>query len=151
MSEKKIVRNEITINAPLEVVWDWMVSGDKTKQYMFGCETVCDWEPGSPLLWVGEYEGKEMTFVSGFVVEIEEPELLVYSVIDPNAAYEKTPENHLRVTYKLDQAGDATRLTVLQDGFEEAADGEKRFIEVSNNGLGWQPLLDQIKKLVEAK
>lgn len=149
MSERKIVSNQIIINAPRETVWDWMVSGDKTKQYMFGCETVSDWEPGSPLLWVGEYEGKEMTFVSGFILQIEEPELLSYGVIDPNASYEKTLVNHLRVTYVLEQKGDGTLLSVFQDGFEEAADGEKRFIEVSNNGLGWQPLLDEIKRLIE--
>ena len=40
-------------------------------------------------------------------------------------------------------------LTVIQDGFEGAAEGEKRFRDSYNNGEGWNPLLVQIKKIAE--
>jgi len=39
---------------------------------------------------------------------------------------------------------------VSQDGFEKAADGEKRYQDVYNNGQGWNPILVEIKKLAEA-
>ncbi len=38
---------------------------------MFGCETVSDWKTGSPLLWKGTYEGNEMVFVKGTVLDIQ--------------------------------------------------------------------------------
>jgi uncharacterized protein YndB with AHSA1/START domain len=146
---KKIVTNSITINAPVSKVWDALINPEQTQKYMFGCKATSDWKPGSTLTWPGVYEGKEMVFVTGHVLEIEPERLLVYSVIDPNAPYEKTPENHLKVKYELRPVGDATELIVSQYGFEEAADGEKRYTEISNNGEGWNPILQEIKKMLE--
>lgn len=116
---------------------------------MFGCETVSDWQPGSPLLWRAVYEGQEMVFVKGIVLVIQPPTLLKYTVIDPNTAMEDIPENYLNVTYQLEEQEGKTTLTVLQDGFETAADGEKRYQDTYNNGEGWNPILVEIKKLVE--
>ena len=149
MSQQQIVRNNITINASPQKVWDALVNPAKTKIYMFGCETVSDWKVGSELLWRGSYEGKEMIFVKGHIVKIEPGMLLRYTVIDPNAAYPHIPANYLNVTYELKNEGEQTLLTVTQDGFESAADGERRFKEAYNQGEGWNPILAEIKKLVE--
>jgi uncharacterized protein YndB with AHSA1/START domain len=147
--QKMIVQNSIAINAPASEVWDALTNGEKTKQYMFGCETVSDWKPGSSLLWRGAYEGKEMVFVKGNIIAIEQGKLLKYTVIDPNASYPHTPENHLTVSYELTENDNGTLLTVTQDGFEDADEGEKRYKEVYNNGQGWQPILEVIKQQVE--
>lgn len=149
--EKKIVSNQVSINGTLAQVWDMLTNPLKTKQYMFGCETVTDWKPGSELLWRGNYEGKEMVFVKGFVIDIIPDKLLRYSVIDPNASYPPVAENHLNVTYTLTEENDQVTLTASQDGFEAAADGDKRYEEVYNKGEGWNPILREIKKLVEAE
>jgi len=149
--EKKIVSNQVSIHGTLAQVWDMLTNPAKTKLYMFGCETVTDWKPGSELLWRGIYEGKEMVFVKGFVIDIIPEKLLRYSVIDPNASYPHVKENHLNVTYALTEENDQVTLTVSQDGFETAADGDKRYEEVYNKGEGWNPILEEIKKLVEAE
>jgi uncharacterized protein YndB with AHSA1/START domain len=146
---KLIVTNQIDINGTAKQVWDMLINPEKTKLYMFGCETVSDWKPGSELLWRGNYEGKEMVFVQGFVIDIIPEKLLKYSVIDPNAAYPLIPVNHLNVTYALNEENGKVILTVSQDGFETAADGVKRYEEVYNKGEGWNPILLEIKKLVE--
>lgn len=146
---KQIVTNIITIIAPVEKVWDALVNPEQTQKYMFGCKATSDWKEGSPLTWPGEYNGKEMTFVTGHILEIEPNKLLRYSVIDPNATYPHTPENHLKVSYELSNIGGVTTLKVTQDGFEGAADGAKRYEEVSNKGEGWNPILVQIKQLIE--
>jgi uncharacterized protein YndB with AHSA1/START domain len=148
--ESLIVKSTITINAPASKVWDALVNPEQTKKYMFGCETVSDWQPGSPLLWKGSYEEKEMIFVKGIVLEINPPDFLKYTVIDPNSGMEDIPENYLNVSYTLEEQDGKTTLTVLQDGFETAADGEKRYKDTYNNGEGWNPILAEIKKLVEA-
>ena len=149
MDEKK-VENTIAINAPIAKVWDALVNPEMTKRYMFGCQTVSDWAVGSPLLWKGEYEGKEIIFVKGIILEIAPMEQLKYTVIDPNAQMEDIPENYLNVTYRLSEENGQVRLDVTQDGFEDAADGEKRYQDVYNNGEGWNPILAKIKDLVEA-
>lgn len=146
----KTVENTIVINAPASRVWEVLTDPAETAKYMFGCKATSDWKAGSELTWPGTYEGKEMVFVTGHVLEIDAPRLLVYSVIDPNAAYPKTPENHLKVKYALTESNGATQLTVSQYGFEEAADGEKRYTEIYNKGEGWNPILDGIKKIAEA-
>ncbi len=149
MKIPKLVTNTISINAPTTDVWDTLVNPAKTKVYMFGCETISDWTVGSDLLWRGHYEGKDMVFVKGKIKVIEPNKLLVYTVFDPFASYPDIPENHLSVTYKLEQLGAQTVLTIIQDGFEGAAEGEKRYEEVYNKGEGWNPILVQIKALVE--
>lgn len=151
MSKPLVVTNTITINTPIAKVWDALVNPQQTKQYMYGCETVSNWKPGSDLLWRGSYEGKEMVFVKGIILQIEQPKLLKYTVIDPNSGMPDIPENHLNVTYTLMEQNGQTVLTVTQDGFETAADGDKRYQDVYNKGEGWNPILLLIKKQVEEK
>jgi len=149
MDMPKIVKSTITINESKSIVWDALTNPDKTKVYMFGCETVSDWKVGSDLLWKGNHEGKEMVFVKGKILMIEPEKFLKYTVIDPFAAYPDVPENYLNVTYELTEQGGQTDLTVTQDGFETAAEGEKRYKDTYNNGEGWNPILIEIKKLAE--
>jgi len=150
MSTSLIVENSITINAPADKVWDLLVNPEQTKKYMFGCETVSDWQVGSPLLWQGEYEGNKMVFVKGDIVRIEPGKLLVYTVIDPNnASIPDVPENYLTVTYALAEDDGKTILTVSQGDFATVAQGQKRYEETYNNGEGWNPILVQIKALAE--
>jgi uncharacterized protein YndB with AHSA1/START domain len=117
---------------------------------MFGCETVSDWQPGSPLLWQGEYEGKPMVFVKGDVVRIEPGHYLEYTVFDPNGEIEDIPQNYLTVSYKLVEEGGKTLLTVTQGDYETVADGERRYNESYNGGEGWNSILVKIKEQVEA-
>ncbi|MEP7168072.1 MAG: SRPBCC domain-containing protein [Bacteroidota bacterium] len=149
MEKELIVKNSITINAPLSKVWDALVNPEQTKKYMFGCETVSDWKPGSPLLWRGSYEGKEMVFVKGNIVKIEPEKLLAYTTIDPNSTIADIPENYLTVTYNLEAQNGQTILTVTQGNYATVADGDKRYKEAFNNGEGWNPILVEIKKLLE--
>ena len=65
-----LVKNSITITAQASKVWDVLTNPEQTKKYMFGCETVSDWKPGSTLEWKGNYEGQGMVFVKGNIVNI---------------------------------------------------------------------------------
>ena len=117
---------------------------------MFGCETVSDWKPGSPLLWRGNYQGKEITFVKGNIVIIKPDKFLAYTVIDPNNySIPDSPENYLTVTYSLSYDNGKTILIVTQGDYSIVADGEKRYKEAYNNGEGWNTILVQIKQIAE--
>jgi uncharacterized protein YndB with AHSA1/START domain len=149
MATKLIVKNTITIHSSLEKVWDALVNPQQTKKYMFGCETVSEWKVGKPLIWKMIHEGKDFIPVKGIILEMEQSKKLVYTVIDPHADMLDIPENYLNVTYELTEQNGSTTLTVTQDGFETAANGEKRYQDVYNKGEGWNPILVEIKKLVE--
>ena len=146
-----IVKSTIAIKAPAAKVWDILTKPEETKKYMFGCETVSDWQAGSPLLWRGNFNGTELVAVKGYIITIEPGAYLEYTVIDPNnPEMPDVPENYLTVTYSLSEEAGQTILTVTQSGFEKAANGKKRYEETYNNGEGWNPILVQIKDIAEA-
>lgn len=152
MEDSLIIRNDILINASRERVWDALTNPQQTAKYMFGCQALSDWKPGSPLLWKGEYEGKKMVFVKGNVVDIVPPDHLAYTVIDPNnPSIPDIPENYLVVTYNLTDEHGKTRLTVTQGDYSKVAEGQKRYEESYNHGEGWNPILIAIKNLVESQ
>jgi uncharacterized protein YndB with AHSA1/START domain len=150
MENPLVVRNTINIEVSAAEVWDALTNPQQTKKYMFGCETVSDWKIGDSLLWQGNYEGNDMVFVKGSIADIQPGKFLAYTVIDPNSSIEDIPENYLTVTYELIQEEDHTILNVTQGDYSKVADGERRFQEAYNNGEGWNPILVQIKKMLEA-
>lgn len=149
MEKELFIKNSISINASPAKVWNALVNPDETKKYMFGCEALSDWKVGSPLIWKGSYEGKEMIFVKGSIIAIQPEKLLAYTVIDPNSAVPDVPENYLTVTYTLAQENGGTLLSVSQGDYTKVADGERRYKDSYNDGEGWNPILKAIKKLVE--
>ena len=146
-----IIKNEITIDAPATRVWDALVNPEQTRQYMFGCETVSDWNVGSELLWKGEHEGKEIIWVKGEILDIEPGKFLRYTTIDPHSNIDDVSENYLQVTYDLIPQGEKTLLKVSQGDYSIVAEGDRRYQDSYNNGEGWNPILIEIKKLVEAQ
>lgn len=144
------IKNSITINAPASKVWEVLTQTEHTKIYMFGCSAISDWKVGSSLLWNGSYEGVEMTFVKGSIVEIIPKVKLIYTVFDPNSTIEDIPENYLNVTYELLEADGRTTLNVTQGDYNKVAEGERRYQESYNNGEVWNPILLQMKKIAEA-
>ena len=149
--EERIIKNSIRIQAPAARVWQVLVNPEETRKYMFGCETVSDWQPGGDLLWNLQHEGKEFTAVKGRIVQIDPGHHLAYTVIDPNnPAVADIPENYLTVTYDLSEQNGETELIVTQGDYSKVADGERRYNEAYNNGEGWNPILVQIKQLAEA-
>ena len=147
--EKEII-NTIHINTSREKLWDALINPEKTKVYMFGCKAVSDWNPGSELLWQADIEGKPMVFVKGRIISIEPLKKLTYSVFDPNSTMEDVHENYLHVTYILEDEGAVQKLTVIQGDYTQVAEGERRYQEAYNNGQGWNPILQQIKELLES-
>ena len=149
MSQLTIV-SSIICNAPKAAVWDALTNPEQTPKYMFGCEAISDWTPGSPLIWRMEWEGKELIAVKGHIVRIEPETRLDYTVFDPQSTIEDIPENYLTVTYELTETDGKTQLIVTQGDYNTVAEGERRYQESYNGGEGWNPILIQIKELVEA-
>jgi len=151
MSKELIVENSISIEASASKVWNALTNPEQTQQYMFGCAALSDWKAGSPLLWQAHYEGKDVVFVKGSIVSIEPHKQLSYTTFDPHSAIEDIPQNYLTVTYQLTEDNSITTLKVTQGNYATVAEGERRYTEAYNGGEGWNPILVEIKKLVEEK
>jgi uncharacterized protein YndB with AHSA1/START domain len=149
MNKPLVVKDSISINASPSMVWNTLVNPEQTKKYMFGCETVSEWQIGSPLLWKGDHEGKKRVFVKGTILDLQLNKFLAYTTIDPNnTAIEDLPQNYLTVTYALSVENKMTILTVTQGDYSMVGNGAERYKETIEGG-GWQPILEAIKTLVE--
>ncbi|MBV6646085.1 MAG: SRPBCC domain-containing protein [Cyclobacteriaceae bacterium] len=146
MKTPSVIVNEVEIDASTKEVWKALVDPEKTKRYMFNCEVICSWQIGDPILWKGATDG--IVYVKGNLRELVEDVCFEFSIFDPNAEYPEVPENYLYARYDLISSGAKTRLKVTQGDYNTVADGEKRYQDTMAQG-GWQPVLDQIKKIVE--
>lgn len=133
---------EIEIEAAPDRVWDALTDPRQIREYMFGSEVVTTWEPGSSIVWKGEYEGTAYED-KGEVVEVEPERRLKVTHFTPLAGQEDTPENYHTIVYELQPSGeDGTHLSLSQDGneSEEAAEHSR---------ATWQTMLSGLKEVAE--
>ena len=130
------------IAAPPARVWTAMTDPDQVAQYMMGSRVKTDWQPGSPITWSGEWEGKPYQD-KGEVLQAEPGRLLEVTHYSPMTGDEDIPENYHRVRYELSSEGGGTAVQLTQDGCDSAKQAE----QFSQN---WQGMLDGLRKVAEA-
>ena len=132
---------EIEVKAPAKRVWKALTDPAQIEQYMFGSHVDTDWEPGSPIVWKGEYEGKTYED-KGEIVDIEPEKRLKLTHFSPLSGKEDLPANYHTLLYELEEHGDRTRVSLSQDNnaSEEAAEHSRD---------NWQKMLAGLKELVE--
>lgn len=141
------IEKNFPFQVSVEKLWDLLTNPAMTKQYMFGCEILSNWKIGDPVLWQGpNQEGKTITYVKGHVLEIEIGKQLKISMFDAQSDMEDIPSNYIYLTYNISGDSNSSTLHLIQDGYEDAANGKKRFEE---SNAGWDMLLPIMKKLVE--
>jgi uncharacterized protein YndB with AHSA1/START domain len=133
---------DIEIDAPPAEVWAALTEPEQIEKYMFGSQVVTDWKQGSPIVWKGEYEGKEYED-KGEVVEIEPERRLKVTHFSPLSGEEDRPENYHTLLYELEERGGRTHVSLSQDNnpSEEAAEHSR---------ANWQKMLAGLKQVVEA-
>ena len=139
-----IIQHQVQFKASPEQVWDLLTKPAMTAKYMYGAGAQSTWEVGAPLLWIGKTEaGEDVVFVSGTVLEIEKGHKLVYSLFPAGSEMEDIPANHIRMSYELEAAGAGTILNMVQDQFEDAANGQQRYEESKQ---GWDIIIPLMKQ-----
>jgi uncharacterized protein YndB with AHSA1/START domain len=131
----------VEIAAPPGEVWTALTDPEQIEKYMFGSQVMTDWQPGSPIVWKGEYEGKKYED-KGEIVEIEPERRLKVTHFSPLSGEEDIPANYHTVLYELENRGQKTRVSLSQDNnsSEEAAEHSK---------ANWEKMLDGLKEVVE--
>ncbi|WP_109509556.1 SRPBCC domain-containing protein [Nocardioides speluncae] len=132
---------EVDVSAAPAQVWQALTDPSQIKRYMYGAEVDATWEPGSPITWKGEYDGRGYQD-KGEVIEAEPGRRLVVTHFSPLSGQEDKPENCHRLTYDLEPAGDRTHLRLEQDNAGSAEEAE-------HSRQNWQTMLDNLKNLVE--
>jgi uncharacterized protein YndB with AHSA1/START domain len=136
-----IATAEIDITATPDRVWDALTDPDQVQKYMFGSRVKSTWQPGSPIVWKGEWQGKPFED-KGTVVEVDPERTLVVTHFSPLSGQDDVPENYHTLTYQLRAEGESTHLSLSQDN-NASAD------EAAHSQENWQTMLGGIKKLLE--
>jgi len=136
----------IQIKGSMEEVWNALTNPSITPNYMYGCAVESSWKKDDKVLWRNEDD--QQVYVTGFVLEVDAPRKLIYTVFNPFASYPDILENHLSVEYKLEHEGKETILTVIQGDFDAVAEGASRYKDATSNE-GFLGIMKQIKELVE--
>lgn len=136
------ITKRTTINAASARVWEALTTPEIIKQYMFGAEAVSNWQPGSSLIYRGQWNGQPYED-KGTILEIEPRKLLKTTFYSALSGLEDKPENHNTITYELNsEATGRTSLTVTQDNNPTQAAADQ-------TGKNWEMILSQIKQMLE--
>lgn len=144
MIDKNLIVN-ITkkFDQPVPKVWDALTDKEKVKQYFFGTEVTTDWQPGSDIVFKGEWEGNKYED-KGKILECEQGKKIKYSHLSSFSNLPDDPENYSIVTYEINSEGDSTILRVTQKGFKDEKSRD-------DSVKGWNFVLDNMKKLLKKK
>ena len=134
------VSASVEISASPKQVWHAITDPDLIKQYFFGTQVESTFEPGSSITWSGEYDGHSYQD-HGEVLEAVPEERLVVTHFSPTSGQEDVPENYHRVSYRLDDEGERTRVTLEQDNTPDES--------VDDFRSNWETMLGNLKELVE--
>ena len=134
-------RAAVTINAPASKVWEALTTPAIIKQYFFGTDAISDWKVGSPLIFKGEWQGKQYQD-KGTILESVPQKKFKYSYWSSMSGIEDKPENYVNVTYELSENNNATTLTVTQENIPD----EKTKAHSEEN---WKKVIGDLKKLLE--
>ena len=131
----------VEIDASPARVWTALTDPAEIEKYMVGSHVVTDWEPGSSIVWKGEYEGTRYED-KGEIVEIKPARRLKVTHFSPLSGQEDVRENYHTLTYELEAVGPSTRVALSQDNNPtvEAAEHSK---------ANWEKMLFGLKEVVE--
>jgi uncharacterized protein YndB with AHSA1/START domain len=132
-----------SIQAPVSKVWEALTDPALIKKYFFDTNTYTDWKPGNPIVFKGEWQGKQYED-KGTVLDVQQDKLLRYSHWSPLSGIEDKPENYLIVSYELEEEENGTGLTIRQ---ENIADEKTKTHSAEN----WRKVMTGLKKLVESQ
>ena len=145
MTQTYSASTSVDIAASPTAVWEALTDPELIARYMHGTTVETDWVEGTPIIWRGEWQGREYED-KGEVCDVEPPFRLAVTHWSPLTGDADEPANYHHVTYDLEQLGsDRTRLTLTHGNSpsQEAADAM-----VEN---GWRPTLEAIKQVVEGR
>ena len=131
----------ITINAPVEEVWDALTRPELIRRWFFGVNTKTTWTEGTPIIHRGEYQGEPYED-RGEILKFVPPKLLSYSHWSSISGLPDSKENYQRVTYSIVSQGRSTELTLTEVNLP-SEEGK----ELSDKS--WDVALDMLKQMLE--
>jgi uncharacterized protein YndB with AHSA1/START domain len=141
MSKPFTAKVFIEINADSATVWKWLTTPELIKQYFFGTQTETDWKKGSPITFRGEWEGK-IYEDKGTILDIQPGKFVKYNYWSSMSGTPDIPENYATIVYELTAKGNATILSIIQDGIKTEE-------SKTHSEQNWNAVMGGMKKMIE--
>ncbi|MEO8821782.1 MAG: SRPBCC family protein [Ginsengibacter sp.] len=135
--------SSITINAPVQKVWETLTEPELVKLWQYGSDLITDWKVGRDIKFTTEWEGKIFE-QWGKILEIKTNELIKYSLFAPRPGLEDKPENYFIMSYILSPENDKTKLKIVQE------DNRPNAVQEDPQGEE-NPILKSLKMIAEKK
>ncbi len=124
-----------TIPCQVDRVWKALTDPAEIKEYFFGTSVITEWGVGGPIVWRGEWHGKQYED-HGRVLEFKPPRRLRCTHFSPLTGLPDAPENYHTVTYELAEVTAGTQVTITQGSnrsHDEVPEAEKTWQIVLGN------------------
>ncbi len=122
-----------------ERVWQALIDGEMTAQYYYASRVESDWKVDSPYRYLGP-DGRVL--IEGTIIEIDPPRRLV-TTFRPLWVGEAEGAAVTQVTWEIEPAGDACKLTLTHAGLEPGHPLSLGMID------GWARIVSGLKTLLE--
>lgn len=141
MNDLKFV---IYVGAKPEVIWNILVSPEGTRAIFFGSTLESTFEVGAPYAYVGPgNDGDRTVHVYGTVLAFEPNKLMSFTEHAGPSYRDNHAELETRVTMTLEEVGETTKLTLVNDQWP---DNHPSYVSTQES---WPMLLSNIKTLAE--
>lgn len=131
---------EAYFTASPQRVWDALTNPELIEQYFFGTQAVSDWQVGSSLQFMGEWEGQAY-LDKGTILQSDSPKIFQYDYLSSMSGLEDKPENYAIITYALTSENEGTRLVISQTGITNE---ERR----EHSEANWKFVLDKMREIL---
>ncbi|PZD95359.1 polyketide cyclase [Paenibacillus sambharensis] len=138
------LKYEFYIGAKPDKVWEILTSKEGTRSIFFGCELRSAFREGEPFEYRGPgSDGDETVHVYGTILAYEPGKRLSMTEHPGPSYYSNHAELESRMTYTLEEMGECTKLTLINDQWTENHPG------MENARASWWMILSNIKTLAE--
>lgn len=143
---KPLIEVDTRIDADPATVWEVMTR-DCSALFM-GAQVESDWRVGSPIVFSGEYQGQPFRD-HGEIRTIEPERELAFTHFSPRSGKPDRPENYNLVRFRLEPAGDGTRVLLSQT--PQGSGPPPAEETVAQFRKNWSMMLDGLKQAAEAR
>jgi uncharacterized protein YndB with AHSA1/START domain len=138
------IEREVVIDAPVDRVWELVTQPEHLGRWFGDAGAEVDLRPGGAM----ELRWTEHGTSRGRIEAVEPPRLFAFRWApfkDPGGV-DPTDGNSTRVEFTLSEHGQATRLRVVESGFESlATSDEQRRNNLDGNTEGWRIELGELQ------
>lgn len=138
---ERIVKKQINILTSAAKLWDVLTNPEMIKQWLSGSNVISDWRQGSPILFTGNWNGKEYED-RGVIMQYVQNKLFQFSYFSNFSGLPEIPENYSIIRFDITEYENEAILKLTHSNITTAT-------MLEHSDKNWNEALNIIKTLAE--